>query len=227
MRFGVCYNIRMFHIEDVLHLGERERLLGVVRRHPVVLVRRLFWPFLLIVVPFFFIFPLISWGAFGMVLFLFAVLFGTLFAIRAVLLWNAHVLIATTDRLVLVQEKGLFSRFVTDIALQDVRDVNWERRGMTDALFRLGTLRIRPSSEEQTIAFSRVSKPQEFCRVVQEARSPAIVRTHDTPSRVMTVEELMTCIDALPHGERRALFEKCGMGGSEDREPLPVITRDV
>ncbi|MCR4278694.1 MAG: hypothetical protein NUV81_02190 [bacterium] len=218
----------MFHIDDVLHLNERERLLGVIRRHPIVLVRRLFWVLILIVLPFFFIFPLISWGTPGMLLFLILVLTGTIRAVRSMILWNTHVLIGTTERLVLVQERGLFSRFVTDISFPDIQDITWEKRGVIDTFFKLGLIRVRQRNSEAEIVFTRVSRPQEFCSMIQEARNPEIIRTAETPARVFSVSELMVCINSLPHHERKDLFEKCGIGGGlEESEALPVVRRDI
>jgi len=218
----------MFHIDDVLHLSERERLLGVIRRHPIVLIRRLFLALVFIVLPFFFIFPLISWGTPGMLFFLVSVLAGSASAIRSMILWNTNVLIGTTERLVYVQEKGLFSRFVTDIAFMDVQDIHWEKRGFIDTLFKLGTIKVRQRDSENTILFSRVFRPQEFCAMIQEARNPEIVRTNETPARVLSVGELMVCINSLPHIEKKELFEKCGIeGGGEDRETLSVVKREI
>ncbi len=217
----------MFHLEDVLHLGGRERLLGMVRQHPIVLFRRLLWALLFLVLPFFAIFPLISWGTPGMILFLGSVLFGAMIAIRGMLLWNAHVLIATTNRLVCVRQQGLFSRYVTDVSFEDLTEPEWEKSGIVDTLFRLGTIVARPKEKGSEIRFTRVSRPQEFIAMVHEARHPEVVRTSDESSTVLSVLEIMDCINALSVEEREELFNKCGIHSANDQPTLPVVKKRV
>lgn len=90
----------MFRLEDVLQLKDTEDVKLVVRRHPVSLVPGLGSALLLIVIPFFFLFPLFAWGIPGVGAFMASVVIGIVVAIRTVLVWNADVLIITTLRLV-------------------------------------------------------------------------------------------------------------------------------
>ncbi len=79
----------MFHIEDVLQLKDDEQVKAIVRRHVVMLVPRLFLALLLIVIPFFLLFPLFSWGLPGAIGFFVVILIGVVIAIRTLLLWDA------------------------------------------------------------------------------------------------------------------------------------------
>jgi len=218
----------MFHLEDVLHLHERERLLGVARQHPSVLLRRLLWALVLIVAPFFLIFRFISWGAPGMIVFLGLVLFGSAVAIRAVLLWNGRTLIATTERMVFVHQRGLFSRFVTDIALGDIRDVRFERNGIFDGLFKLGTVLVRQKDSDTEVRFTRLSHPQEFLAIIQEARYPRASDSKESPDETPSVESVLVLVRSLSREDQKRVCEAVTeQARPSEHELLPVVKKDV
>lgn len=161
--------MRMFHVEDVLQLKDGEKMKTIVRRHPVTFVPGLGAALLLIVLPFFFLFPLFSWGAIGFAVFILAVVGGIIWAIRTLLLWDADVLIVSTLRLVDVDQKGIFSRFVTEVPFASIQDASWQRHGMIDTLFRVGTLSIQTGATT-TMTVRRVAHPELLHELINDLR---------------------------------------------------------
>lgn len=162
----------MFHIHDVLLPKEGEVVHCLVRRHGVTLVPQLLLAGLLMVVPFFLLFPLARWGAIGTVLFVLLLASGLFVALRAFLLWDADVLIVTSERVVDVDQRGLWNRIVCETPLIFIQEVICEQKGLADAVCRMGTVRIRsaPSATAEMSA-SCVRRPERLRQMIQDLRS--------------------------------------------------------
>jgi membrane protein YdbS with pleckstrin-like domain len=185
----------MFRIEDVLQPKDGEKVRALVRRHVATLIPSLFLSLVLIVVPFFLLFPLFSWGIPGVILFFFSVVAGIVIAIRSLLLWDADVLIVTTMRLIDVDQQGLLTRTVSEAALGAVQDVSWKRAGLADTMFKMGCVKIQTASTTTTIEAKGVPKPESIFELINELR-------HDAPS----VGSGSAPKNEAP-GERRELLE--------------------
>lgn len=208
----------MFHLEDVLQIKDIEEVRALVRRHPLTLTLSLTIATLLIVVPFFFIFPLFQWGIAGMAIFLIAVIFGVMLAIRAVLLWNSNVLIITSLRLVGVDQRGVFSRFVVETPLFYVADVSWRRQGMIDACLKTGTVLIRYGQERANIQLERVSHPERVVSLMNDLRhgGQASVVAAKPSDRV---EKIIGRLNQLSAEELEQLYQKLEQGNEHKIEP--------
>jgi hypothetical protein len=174
----------MFRVTDVVHLRDGEVIKAVVRKHGLTL-----WPPLLlaaafIVVPFFFLFSLTKWGAIGMTIFATSIALGIFFALRAFQLWQADVLMVTTDRIVDVDQRGLWNRLVTEVPLGFVQEVQCEHKGMGEMLCRIGTLRIRTTGASPEIIAPRISRPERWQGLINELRGRRV-----EPLPVMAVSD--------------------------------------
>lgn len=160
----------MFRIEDVLLLKDDERVKTLARRHIVTLLPRLFLALLLIVLPFFFLFPLFALGPLGVALFIVLFGCGAVLAVRSLLLWDADVLIITNHRVVDVDQRGVFTRMVSEAPLGSIQDVSWMAKGFLESLFRMGTLRIQLASGTSTIEAKRISHPKALHELISNLR---------------------------------------------------------
>lgn len=187
----------MFHLEEVLQLKDAENVTSIVRRHPATLVPSMMLGGLLIILPFFFLFPLFRIGLVGVLVFLCSVIFGVVIAARSVIIWDADVLIVTTTRIVDVDQRGVFSRFVTEIPMTAIRDVSWRRRGMADTVFRMGTLTVQGQSAEP-LEVKRVGHPERLHELISDARhSTSPKRTDLAPEVRDRMKKIMTMLEAL------------------------------
>lgn len=160
----------MFHLEDVVQLKEGENVVRLIRRHALTLAPVLGLAVLLIVLPFFLLFPLFGLGAVGVVMFVAAVLIGIVVAGRAFLLWDADVLILTTHRLVDVDQKGLFSRNVTEAQLTSIQDVSWGKKGIWQTLLGMGSIMIQTAGASSNIEAVQVPRPQQLAEFLNDLR---------------------------------------------------------
>lgn len=188
----------MFHLEDVVQLKDAEDVRLVVRRHAVTMASGLLGSLALIVIPFFLLFPLFSFGIIGIILFALAVGSGIVIALRTLILWDADVFVVTTFRLVDVDQRGVFSRFVTEALLTAVQEVSWKRRGFIDTLFRVGTLTIQAQGISAPMVVSRVGRPEKIHELVNDLRHATTPKRVDlSPERRERLRKLTDLLEPL------------------------------
>lgn len=158
----------MFHLTDVLQPRAEERVCAVVRRHGFTLVPPLLKAACLIILPFFVVFPLFRWGWFGIGLFSICEAVGLFLALKAFLIWDADVLLVTSQRLIDVDQQGLWARVVSEVPLVSIQEVRWERRGVREAVLRMGLIRIRSLSAASEIIVPNIGRPNERQRLIQD-----------------------------------------------------------
>lgn len=159
----------MFRIRDVIQLQPEEKTLLLERRHLRTMAGPLILAGLLIAVPFFFLFPLVRVGGFGMAIFSLLLAVGAAFALRVFITWDSHVLIVTNQRIVHVEQTGVWRRQVREMPLISLEQVSIERRGPWDALFRTGVLRLRANGHG-TIVFAGAHRPETLVALIEKAR---------------------------------------------------------
>lgn len=160
----------MFHIEDILQLKDREEVRHVTRRHVLTMFPPLLLALILIVAPFFLMFPLFSWGLIGVALFFVAVLIGIATALRTLLLWDADILIVTNLRLVDVDQRGIFSRSVSEAPLDAIQDVSWSRTGLIQTLFRMGSLKVQTAGATANIEAKDIPHAEAVHELINDLR---------------------------------------------------------
>jgi hypothetical protein len=177
----------MFHITDAVQLQADEHVKALWRKHVAALWGKLALAALFLIIPFFFLFALLRSGGLGVIVFALLVAIGLFLALRAFLLWDADVLILTNTRLVRVHQRGLWNRVVSELALAHVRDVEWRKKGIGDAILRTGVLRVRTGMEAPTeMVFYRLYRPDRAVLAIQTLRSGRVmdrpVELHEVPT---------------------------------------------
>jgi len=192
----------MFKLEDVLQMKDGEDVKEIIRRHWLTLVPGLFLAFILIVVPFFLMFPLFAWGVLGASLFVIAVVIGIIVAIRAFLLWDADVLVVTSLRLVDVDQRGVFTRIVSEAPLTSIQDVSWSRKGMLETLFRVGTVRVQTAGTQSAIEVHRIANPERVNDAINNLRNKTEPRRSDLdPERHEKLKKISSLLEGFSFEE--------------------------
>lgn len=166
----------MFHSSDVVQLREGERIEGIIRRHGATLWPKLFLSGLLIVVPFFFLFALLSLGTFGVILLVLTVATGMFFALKFFIQWDANVLVLTNERLIHVDQRGLWSRRVFETPLPYIQSVECKRNGFKDWICRTATVTIASTGSGPDIHFSALPRYKQFKERLDSMRGGEVRR---------------------------------------------------
>lgn len=69
--------------------------------------------------------------------------------------------IVTNDRIVDINQKGLFSNIITELDLYRVQDVTVDINGFFPTIFKYGNIKVKTASQNLGIVFHNVSNPNE------------------------------------------------------------------
>jgi membrane protein YdbS with pleckstrin-like domain len=192
----------MFRLESVLQMKDEENIRVMVRRHLITLAGPLLIAMLLIVVPFFLLFPLFSLGIIGVLIFGALIAAGIALAFRSLYVWDADVLIVTNLRVVDVDQQGFFSRHVSEAPLSSIQDVSWNKKGIWQTLFRMGSIKIQTAGATAVIEAAHVPQPEKVHEVINDARQEAPRQgqgatpvQNDRRSRIKRIMELLEQVD--------------------------------
>jgi uncharacterized membrane protein YdbT with pleckstrin-like domain len=163
----------MIRLEDVIQLKDDERVRAFTRRHGITIVPNLLLALVLIVVPFFFLFPLFSSGPTGVVAFIAMVVAGAVIAFRSFIMWDGDIIVVTNKRLVDVDQLGVFSRTVNEIVVENIQDCSWSKNNLLDQILNMGHFKARSASGSLTIEAKCIPRPQELQHLVNEIREEA------------------------------------------------------
>lgn len=160
------------HRVDFPGMHTDEQILMLQRKHWSVLVHKLFRYVVLLVIPLL-IFAVLAW--FGVVLTIdtqnlsgvLLVLGASLYTLLLWMLffhdWLDHyldALIVTSERVVRIEQKGLFNRTVADLTLDRIQDVTVETKGFVQTFLRYGSLHLQSAGERERFVFPDIPDPE-------------------------------------------------------------------
>ncbi len=159
---------------QVAHLIKQkayEKIEYLLRRHPITFIPigALFLVLSSVPVVLYFlaenIFPDFIHGA---IIFPLAVLLASIYYLSIYLFFYAQFIdfyldlwIVTNDRIVDIEQHGLFSRTISEVDLYRVQDVTVEVHGIIATLFKYGNITVKTASSNINIIFYNVHKPNE------------------------------------------------------------------
>jgi len=143
-------------------LKNNEELIKLVRRHPLSFLKPGLMAILLLLLPFFLMFLLFKWGTAGLIIFITLTLIGIFCLGRIILLWHYNSFILTNSRAILIKQKGLFDRQVSEINYQKIEDVAYRIKGIKQTIFRYGSIKIQNNNSDLAMIVNNIPKPQEL-----------------------------------------------------------------
>lgn len=159
-------------LEELINLGPNERIVMKLRRHILVF----FGQFVLILVlglvplgagyiinavhPEWFVGPI---GQPGLTLLASAYYLNVwLFALAIFTDYYLDAWIVTNERVVDIQQTGLFSRTVAELELQRIQDATSDVKGILPSIFGYGNIYIQTAGEKERFMFEQVPSPHEI-----------------------------------------------------------------
>ncbi|MDP3724543.1 MAG: PH domain-containing protein [bacterium] len=162
----------MIHFQSQ-HDGEE--VLLALRQHPIVMMPKLAFGFLLLVVPLFLpFFPFASvFPGIKIVPFLFVLTWlwlqcVALFFFEIFLSWYYNFYLLTNERVVDIDFVGLTHRSVSETAIRNVQDVTSKTHGFFQVLFGLGDVHIQTAGTTPEFEFPFLGNPEEVVRKISE-----------------------------------------------------------
>ncbi|OGL84672.1 hypothetical protein A3H11_02825 [Candidatus Uhrbacteria bacterium RIFCSPLOWO2_12_FULL_47_10] len=151
-----------------LMLDADEKVRLITRRYFLTLISHLLAAFFVIVMPFFLLFPLFSYGWIGISFFIYCVAVGVLLFARTLVMWNFNTLVITTKRVIKTKQKGFFDRTVSEMLISRINDVSHRVHGLWGTILHYGTLHIVAGNGQTVLDFQCVRNPEKAQRILNE-----------------------------------------------------------
>ncbi len=143
--------------------------------------------------PFFFLYPLLRIGGWGSLIMAFLFLIGLSWLFRTWKIWYYSIMLATDKRLVIVDQKGMFDRQVSQVELDKINDISYRKRGLVQTIFNIGTLYIQISGSLERTEIYNILDPA-LCQKELFAIKNESLRER---SREFTESELLSIIKEI------------------------------
>ena len=147
-------------IINKINLRPEEEIIQVVRRYFLTLWPNIGLSLLLILVPFFFLFPLFRLGYWGVIIFSFLILSGLFYGIRKIAIWYLNVFVITSKRVIDIDQRGFFDQIVSEVSHKKIKDVSCRIKGFWQTIFHYGKVRVKTSIDNLELEFSGVKNPE-------------------------------------------------------------------
>ncbi len=156
------------------NLRDGEQIISVIRRSWINNIFRYFLAFLLFIVPFFFMFPLLAWGIIGQIIFSLLLAVAVLYLLKLISLAYYNCLVITTQRLIDFDQKKTFERQVKETDFIDITEVSYKIKGLWQIISKSGTLAIKTKSSAETpLMIKNMSQPEKIQNLILELRDLA------------------------------------------------------
>jgi hypothetical protein len=150
-------------------LGPGEHIIAIFRKHPFTLwISGISYGFMLIApiifLPFLSLDP-ITLGWVGILYWVYALVLWTSFFIH----WTDFMLdvwILTNERLVDVEQLGLFSRRISTLSLDRVQDVTVQATGLIDTFLKIGTVYVQTAGQEREFKIPSARDPEKIKELI-------------------------------------------------------------
>ncbi len=162
----------MHHLSDIIKQKSYEKILYLLRRHPITFLPHVFLFVILTAIPFIMYvflssyfsdlfsdpvyFPLLVLSA---SIYMLSIL---LFFYTEFIIFYLDIWIVTNDRIVDIEQHGLFSRSTSELDLFRIQDVTSDTHGLIATIFKYGTVTVKTASNNVHIVFRNVKNPDKI-----------------------------------------------------------------
>ena len=160
------------HLGHLIKQKGYEKIVYVLRRHPLVMIRGLFVFVILGGLPlagYYFFLPQITAFLEMPLTRVILVLAGSiymlsvwLFLFSAFLDYYLDLWIVTNDRIMNIEQHGLFGRTVSELDLSKIQDVTSEIKGIFATIFNYGDVQVQTAGEQTHFVFEQIPNPHEI-----------------------------------------------------------------
>ena len=90
--------------------------------------------------------------------------------------YHLDIWVLTDQRIINIEQRGLFDRIISELNITKVQDVTSETHGHLQTLLDYGNVYVQTAAEQQRFAFLEVPHPEEVARLVVRANDAAAKR---------------------------------------------------
>lgn len=174
------------------HLNPGESVVLFMRKHPIIIWRSMVWLVIAGLIPlagWIFIITQTVWGEdpeniWRLVALMVVSIFYLLWSRQLFLLWLNYYLdvwMVTTDRILYIDQKGVFERFVSELRLARIQDVTTHTKGFLQTMLHFGNIHVQTAAETEPFIFEDVPHPEVVTQEISRLQHVAVMsEQHDT-----------------------------------------------
>lgn len=160
-----------------ISLKPDERIVRVFRRFPLVNVWHYLSAAIFLLLPFFFLFPLLKLGWWGIVILVGVFLVGLVILIRTLFFWFHNVFVVTTERVFDFDQRGFFERVVSQSSYEKIQDISFHIHGVFPTMFRYGDLNIKSAWGSVDLHVPAIFNPHAAQELLLDLQEQFLIRT--------------------------------------------------
>ncbi|MFA6587829.1 MAG: PH domain-containing protein [Patescibacteria group bacterium] len=204
----------MFEKRLLENVKEEEEVLAVIKRSPIVSFFPTLISVILIIAPFFFLYLLLRWGWVGSLIFGLLFIIGLGLAFRTLWLHHLNAFIITKDRVIDVDQKGLFHKVVSEAAFNKIQDISYSVKGVFATIFQFGTIIIQTAGSNVNLELNGVRSPVKVQDLLVKLQNQATKQTEDK----LSADELLEMIKKIKAGIGEEQFRRLIAHKQEDEK---------
>ncbi len=181
-----------------IQLREGEEVVAIVRRFPFTNWVQFGIAFILVVLPFFLLYPLFRWGQIGIVIFAVLLFIGVLYSIRVFVVWYFDSFIITNQRIIDIDQRGFFSRTVAQAQLHKIQDAAYTKRGIWQTILRYGNIYIQTAGAEMRLEMMSIYRPERVQELINRLHKEA--ERSEKRSDLAKIDDAPTAKDKVVRG---------------------------
>ncbi len=161
----------MMRIDTLPNQGANETVVLFLRRHWMDLVRIAFFTFFLLLIPlaiyaflWYFQIPLLDHPILGPIITLSSAIYLLvvyLITITEITDYWLDVWLVTTERVINIEQHGLFNRLISEVGLDLIQDITSETKGLLETFLTYGDVYVQSAGEKVRFRFKNVDNPDE------------------------------------------------------------------
>lgn len=110
--------------------------------------------------PFFFLYLLLSWGKAGFIILGVLLIVGIGWLLRTYRLWRQSMMILDDDKIIIINQTGIFDRTVSQIQINKISDISFRKKGLWQTIGNFGSIAIQINSAAEKIIVNNLKHPE-------------------------------------------------------------------
>jgi membrane protein YdbS with pleckstrin-like domain len=145
-----------------------EKVVASYKRHPIVLVAGFFQALAVVIIVVIF-FILFGFQIISVVSFIIGVIAIVLISLANLFIWYNDLYVLTDQRIIDVDQKGLFSRTVSETTLDQIQEVKVEIKGFMENVLGYGTVIVQTAGPTDNLILEVIAKPIKIQQIINNA----------------------------------------------------------
>ncbi len=191
-------------------------MVQIVRRYYLTYSFHIILAFIIILLPFFFLYPLFRMGGWGIFFFFLMLLVGVFYALRQSIIYFMNGLVITRDRIIDFDQKGLFNRVVSESSYGKIQDISFKIKGIWQTVFNYGDIEIQTAASQANLEIKDVAEPQKIQDLIVKIQQETA-----KPPEDLSAQELVTMVTKIKKGLGEEKFQELVRSNTETKPKKP------